>query len=90
MLAHPGLYGRNDQGLLDSDIDEMVAAGLAGIEADHPDHSPQQSSHYRDLARAHGLVCTAGSDFHGDRKDLIIGQAVTAREDVEALRERLA
>ncbi len=33
----------------------------------YPTHSTQQVAHYRALARRHGLVMTAGSDFHDER-----------------------
>lgn len=89
VLAHPGLYGSNDDGLGPEIIAAMVDAGLAGIEADHPDHSPEDRRRYRDLAVAHGLVVTAGSDFHGDRKGLQLGQTTTPRDRLEQLRERL-
>lgn len=92
VVAHPGLYGDrggDGSGGLDGDgLEAMAAAGMAGIEADHPDHAPEQRTRYRDLARALGLVVTAGSDFHGDRKDLAIGDAVTPTGALEALRER--
>jgi predicted metal-dependent phosphoesterase TrpH len=91
VVAHPGLYGARNQdepGLSDATIEAMVAAGMAGIEADHPDHTPEHRDHYRDLARALGLVVTAGSDFHGERKDLRLGEATTPREALEVLRER--
>ncbi|MDP9023668.1 MAG: PHP domain-containing protein [Actinomycetota bacterium] len=93
VLAHPGLYGPAEQaragvGLDVATVEEMAAAGLAGIEADHPDHTAEQVARYGDLARAHGLVVTAGSDFHGERKDLDLGQATTSRARVEVLRER--
>jgi len=89
VLAHPGLFGRTGAGVDDVDIEAMVGAGLAGIEADHPDHTPEQKARYGDLARAFGLVVTAGSDYHGDRKDLRIGDATVVRAAVEALRGRL-
>lgn len=88
VVAHPGLYGRGDAGLGDEVIEAMVAAGMAGIEADHPDHSDEDRAHFRDLAQAHRLVVTAGSDFHGERKDNQLGEATTRRDAVEALRER--
>ncbi|MGH3443158.1 MAG: PHP domain-containing protein [Nitriliruptorales bacterium] len=88
VLAHPGLYGPSDAGITAETIEEMAAAGLAGIEADHPDHGPEQRTHYNDLATAHGLVVTAGSDFHGDRKELDIGQARSTSEVVSELRAR--
>lgn len=86
VLAHPGLYGRDDQGIDADTIAAMAAAGMVGLEADHPDHDEAIRAHYRDLARAHDLVVTAGSDFHGERKALALGQATTARAELERLR----
>ena len=89
VLAHPGLFGRTGDGVSDTDVEEMVAVGLAGIEADHPMHTPDQVRRYHDLAVAHGLVVTAGSDFHGDRKDARIGDAASPAEAVDRLRGRV-
>lgn len=92
VVAHPGLYGarRADEPGLGADtIEAMVEAGMAGIEADHPDHTDEDRAHYRDLARALGLVVTAGSDYHGDAKQLQLGQVTTPRAQLEALRERI-
>lgn len=58
--AHPGLSG-ND-GLLEL----FIRYGLQGLEAAHPDHSPLEIRHYRELASRHGLCITGGSDFHGN------------------------
>lgn len=88
VVAHPGLYGPTGEGLDAETIEAMAAAGLAGVEADHPDHTPEQRARYRDLARALGLVVTGGSDFHGDRKDLALGAVTTPRQVVEELRTR--
>lgn len=91
VVAHPGLFGARDQdepGLPDDAIEAMVGAGMVGIEADHPDHTDENRAHYRDLARAHDLVVTAGSDFHGEAKDLQLGQATTADDTVATLRAR--
>lgn len=93
VVAHPGLYSARTRadgtrGMETSVIEAMAEAGLAGIEADHPDHTPDERVRYRDLARALGLLVTAGSDFHGDAKDLQLGEATTSREVVEALRAR--
>lgn len=59
VLAHPGLIG--DDGI----VRELVAAGLRGIEAFYPAHSPGQVRSYLDLAERLGLIATGGSDFHG-------------------------
>ena len=91
VLAHPGLFGARNQdepGLSDEAVEAMVAAGLAGIEADHPDHTDANRAHYRDLARAHGLVVTAGSDYHGAAKDKQLGEATTSLAAVADLEAR--
>lgn len=93
VVAHPGLYSARaradgSRGLEDAVIEEMAAAGMAGIEADHPVHTPEERARFRDLARALGLVVTAGSDFHGEAKDLALGECTTSREVVEQLRSR--
>lgn len=88
VLAHPGLYGNRDSdgGIPDAVVEEMAAAGLAGIEADHPDHTPGHRDRYRDLARGLGLEITAGSDYHGEAKTNQLGSATTPRSVVERLR----
>jgi predicted metal-dependent phosphoesterase TrpH len=88
VLAHPGLFGNRtgEEGMPDELVERMVASGLAGIEADHPDHRDEHRRHYRDLARAHGLEVTAGSDHHGKGAEDRLGRATTSRETVERLR----
>jgi predicted metal-dependent phosphoesterase TrpH len=89
VLAHPGLFGsRTGEAMPDEVVEAMVAAGMAGIEADHPDHTPEQRHHYRAMAAALDLVVTAGSDYHGDAKEQDLGDAVVPTAVVEALRAR--
>jgi 3',5'-nucleoside bisphosphate phosphatase len=90
VLAHPGLFGARDgvDGVPTATVEAMVAAGLAGIEADHPDHLEPQRVAYRDLAVALDLVVTAGSDYHGEAKPNRLGCATTARAEVERLLAR--
>lgn len=59
VLAHPGITA------VDDSIPILVDAGLAGLEAYHGEHTPEQRERYRDLAREHDLIVTGGSDFHG-------------------------
>jgi predicted metal-dependent phosphoesterase TrpH len=61
VLAHPGLARR------DETIPELVEAGLLGIEAYYPEHSPAQITAYRETCARLGLVATGGSDFHGPK-----------------------
>lgn len=88
VLAHPGLFGdrSGEQGIDDEVVEAMVAVGLAGIEADHPDHTAAHRERYRDLARALDLAVTGGSDYHGDAKSNRLGSVTTPRAVVERLR----
>ncbi len=61
VLAHPGRL--KDLAL----IDDLAAAGLAGLEVFYPTHDASQRSHFRAIAKQHDLVMTAGSDFHDPR-----------------------
>ncbi len=87
VLAHPGLYAQREgqAGISTDVIEAMAGVGLVGIEAEHPDHTSVQRAHYGDVARALGLVVTAGSDYHGEAKDNRLGSATTSREAVERL-----
>ncbi len=59
-FAHPGVTKQD--GLLE----ELAGAGLHAVEVYHPDHSAEDTARYLALARAHGLLVTGGSDFHGE------------------------
>ncbi len=90
VLAHPGLYGDRSgaKGLPISVVERMVASGLVGIEAHHPDHTDEQRRHYEAVASRLGLLVTAGSDHHGRGAEDRLGRATTSRAQVEALRQR--
>ncbi len=60
VVAHPGK-------LYDVDfLDTFIEMGVDGIEVWHPDHSTAQMNDFVAKAEKHGLLQTAGSDFHGD------------------------
>jgi 3',5'-nucleoside bisphosphate phosphatase len=89
VLAHPGLFGdRGDAAghVPDEVVEAMVEVGLAGIEADHPDHPPEVRARFRDLAAAFSVEVTGGSDYHGAGQDHALGCVTTPREVVERLR----
>ncbi len=88
VVAHPGLYAdrADGTGVPDDAIEAMAAAGMAGIEADHPDHTDAQRRKYRALAADLKLEVTAGSDYHGEGKENRLGAGVTDAETVERLR----
>lgn len=64
VLAHPGAPGRGAR-IPDEIIVALAAAGLAGLEVAHPDHTPAERSRLAGLAHDLGLVKSGGSDDHG-------------------------
>jgi predicted metal-dependent phosphoesterase TrpH len=76
VLAHPGRL--RDYEL----IDELVEAGLVGLEVFYPAHSPAQITLFRERARDLGLVMTAGSDFHDPRYNARGVGVEVDREDI--------
>jgi len=59
VLAHPGIYHN------DMLVEQLLQAGVDGVEVNHSDHTPQQIKYYESLAKRYNLLMTAGSDFHG-------------------------
>ncbi len=47
-------------------VDELVAAGLRGIEVHHRSFDAATMAAMRDVAARHRLVASGGTDFHGD------------------------
>jgi hypothetical protein len=81
VLAHPALY--NNMELLD----ELIAAGLDGVEVWHPSADEQTIEHLRKLAKKNGLLMTGGSDFHGmyGVGNVSVGTCMTPDEQLDAL-----
>jgi predicted metal-dependent phosphoesterase TrpH len=90
VLAHPGMWG--DQTSIPEElIERMAEAGMAGLETDHTDHTPEQREHYRRLADRLGLIATGGSDCHGTRYDPIrMASTLCPPESYGALRALVA
>ncbi|MGI6363491.1 MAG: PHP domain-containing protein [Bacillota bacterium] len=68
-LAHPGLLPAN------SIIAQVAAMGLDGLEAFHPQHSPEQIQAFLLQAETLALHISAGSDFHGGPGEPELGAA---------------
>jgi 3',5'-nucleoside bisphosphate phosphatase len=69
ILAHP-----SDTGI--HNILHLVENGLEGLEAYSSYHDRQEMEFFRNFAESHGLLITAGSDFHGRaiKPDIAIGE----------------
>ena len=82
VLAHPVYLKR------DPLIDEFTREGLAGLEAYHSGHTPEQVRHYEGIADRLHLLKTGGSDYHGESKEgLPVGAVKVSYELVERLRQ---
>lgn len=89
VFAHP-LAARRGPTVGEATIAAMAAAGLVGLEVDHPDHQPAERASLRALAADLGLLATGSSDWHGTNKDTPLGAETTAPEVLEALRAAAA
>jgi predicted metal-dependent phosphoesterase TrpH len=85
-LAHPGTVVG-----LEALLPKLVSVGLAGIEAYYGEHSPEMTERVLTLARAHDLVPTGGSDFHGRGEHGVdLGGVFVPPETIELLESRHA
>lgn len=67
VLAHPFEYKYEEKSLAEL-IEFCISVGVKGIECRHSSHTPGQMAYLELLAAEYGLLCTGGSDFHGDVK----------------------
>ncbi|MEO7236111.1 MAG: PHP domain-containing protein [Lapillicoccus sp.] len=76
VVAHP--FGRGPgTGVVDALVEEMAAAGLAGLEVHHRDHDAAAVARGTALAGRLGLLVTGSSDYHGAGKDNRLGEHTT-------------
>jgi len=84
VFAH-GLARSRGRVVGDDAMATMAAAGLLGLEVDHPDHGDADRAHLRGLAADLGLLATGSSDYHGTNKRTPIAACTTAPEQYERL-----
>ncbi|WP_214364356.1 PHP domain-containing protein [Pseudonocardia sp. H11422] len=84
VFAHP-LARRRGRVVEPSVIADLAAAGLAGVEVDHPDHAPEDRELLRGLAGELGLVTTGSSDYHGTNKTTPLAAETTGPDAFEEL-----
>lgn len=72
VVAHPVSLECRDMDHFETLLRGFVDAGVEGIEAYAAMHTPEMAEAYRALGERYGLLITGGSDFHGD-KDEVIG-----------------
>jgi predicted metal-dependent phosphoesterase TrpH len=90
IVAHPMSLGLRGPALR-QELSSAKAAGVAGIEAWHPNHSVKDCRMLARLARSLGMVVTGGSDFHGANvPQRRLGRTAGGREVPDELLETLA
>jgi predicted metal-dependent phosphoesterase TrpH len=87
VLAHPSVHA-GAAPVPEPVIRAMAAAGLDGLEVDHPDQPPADRARWRALAAELGLEPTGASDCHGALYGYRLGSERTPDATVERLLAR--
>jgi 3',5'-nucleoside bisphosphate phosphatase len=87
VLAHPRGESRGWQ-VPDQVIEGLAAAGLTGIEIDHPQQDQAKRARLRTLAASLDLVPSGGSDDHGELTGFRIGVETAPDGSYQRLVER--
>jgi len=76
VIAHP--WARRREKILDeAALRELVEVGMAGIEVDHVDHTPEDRARLRELAAELEVFTTGSSDYHGTHKSVRLAAETT-------------
>ena len=78
VIAHPGKLTNAQY------LDLFIEMGVKGIEVWHPDHSAAQVKSFVKKAQKHGLLQTAGSDYHGEYERHNLMDVVPVTQDILA------
>ena len=86
VLAHPP-YGSGDEMILGDELDErvrkMISYGLRGVEGFYSQYTNLMCRQVLEIAEKYDLYVSAGSDYHGKNKLVILGDT-----GLENVRER--
>ena len=76
VLAHPS-FGSGDETIMGDEMDErlqrLIGFGLKGVEAYYSGFSPVMQKEILGFAEKYNLYVTAGSDYHGENKLVMLG-----------------
>jgi len=86
VLAHPAA-GRMSRPLDLAALDAFAAAGLWGIELDHPENREAWLPPLRERAAALGLHVTGASDYHGAGKSNLLGERTSPATTWQSIRD---
>jgi predicted metal-dependent phosphoesterase TrpH len=86
VAAHPARTALSDE-----DVMSLVDAGLDGLEVFYARHSPAETARFAELASAHRMLVTGGSDDHGAiNEGRLMGRVRLPYHHVERLKEAIA
>ncbi len=88
IIAHPMSRGKGPEigeAMPVAHFEEMIAAGLAGFEVDHRDVPPHAQKWLLEMAAKHDLIVTGSSDYHGNRKENVLGENTTSKEMLDRI-----
>jgi predicted metal-dependent phosphoesterase TrpH len=88
VIAHPGARGPERVLTGRGRMQQLVDAGLFGLEVDHRDNPPGSREKWAEVARQYGLVTTGSSDYHGLGKPNRLGENTTDPEVYAAILAR--
>ncbi|HEU5269426.1 MAG TPA: phosphatase, partial [Jatrophihabitans sp.] len=84
VIAHP--WARRREKILDEvALRELVELGMAGIEVDHVDHTPEDRARLRELAAELEVFTTGSSDYHGTHKSVRLAAETTDRQCLQQI-----
>lgn len=86
VFAHPVASARG-RIVKEKTYQEMIDAGLAGLEIEHRDNPEEGRRFLRGLAERHDLLVTGSSDYHGTGKPNLLGENLTAPEVLVRIEE---
>ncbi len=89
VLAHPAAE-RQRRAVDPEALEAFIAAGLWGIELEHPENRAEWLPALRRQALANGLRVTGASDYHGAGKPNRLGECTSGREIWDAIRRVVA
>jgi predicted metal-dependent phosphoesterase TrpH len=77
VFAHPVASSRG-RIVGEKTYQDMIDAGLLGLEVEHRDNPEEGRTFLRGLAAEHGLLMTGSSDYHGAGKPNLLGENTTS------------
>jgi len=87
ILAHPVQLNLPGTDTLVHLIVQLKEIGLDGIETHHSDHTPADVRCFQKIAVDLNLLATGGSDYHGSRKPIELGETKVPYELYERLHD---